>query len=238
MVKCINKILVPTEGRVTINGTDVRDMKQKEIAKLVGYVPTHSEDAFSMPVTDAILVGRYSHGHRGTRDEDLQAVYRVMKLLHIRSLADRGFKELSAGQHQKVSLARGLVQETPVLLLDEPTSNLDIKFQIYVAELLRGLAESEGTIILMISHDINIAAKYAHNIILMSKPGCIYAMGAPEETVTRENMKEVFDIDCEVVDIGGYPHVLPGLSVMNEDEPCCSEEKVPLRVRIGHILGR
>lgn len=122
--------------------------------------------------------------------------------------------------------------------MDEPTSNLDIKFQIYVAELLRGLAESEGTIILMISHGINIAAKYAHNIILMSKPGCIYATGTPEATVTQQNMKAVFDIGCEVVDIGGYPHVLPGLSVMEEDGPCCSEEKVSVWGRVRHVLGR
>lgn len=217
LIKCINRIQHPTEGAVFIDGINVGEMKQKEVAQKIGYVPTTSEDVFSMPVVDAIKIGRFNFSKNETKN-DLEITYRVMKLLHIRNLANHGFKELSAGQHQKVSLARGLVQETPILMLDEPTSNLDIKFQIYVTELLRGLAISDDMIVIMISHDLNIAAKYAHEVIMMSRPGKVFCRGMPKDVITKENLKSVYDIDCEIVEIQGCPHVIPGSSMMEEDD--------------------
>lgn len=216
LVKCINRIYKATEGSVLIDGRDIADMKQNEIADLIGYVPTSSEDTFSVPIVEAIQIGRFNK--RDSTPESLEKVYRVMKLLHIRNIANRQFKELSAGQRQKVSMARGLVQETPILILDEPTANLDIKYQIYVTELLRAVAVSENMIVLMISHDINIAAKYAHEIIMMGAPGKVCHRGTPKEVITPANMKEIYSIDCEVTDAYGYPHVIPGCSVMDEDD--------------------
>ncbi|MBR2254587.1 MAG: ATP-binding cassette domain-containing protein [Candidatus Methanomethylophilaceae archaeon] len=106
-------------------------------------------------------------------------VHRVMRLLDLEEFAMRPFNQLSAGQHQKVALARGLVQETPVIVLDEPTSNLDVRHQVYIAELLRGIAIRQDKQIVMISHDLNIAARYAHRIVMMSEPSVIYKTGKP-----------------------------------------------------------
>jgi iron complex transport system ATP-binding protein len=217
LVKCINRVLRPTEGSVTVDGTDLSTLRQKEISRLIGYVPTSTEDVFSMPVIDTIRMGMYNIEGSTSKDE-LEEVYRVMKLMHIRNLANRGFKELSAGQRQKVSIARGLVQNTPILILDEPTANLDIKYQIYVTELLRGVAISKGMIILMISHDLNITARFAHEVIMMSSPGVIFCRGTASETITEENLKEVYDIQCSIIDVEGTPHVISGTSVMEEDD--------------------
>lgn len=218
LVKCMNKILEPTEGRVLIDGQDISELKYRDVAKLIGYVPTSSEDTFAMPVVDAIMIGRYNHQRWGSKEDDLRAVYRAMKLLHIRDIADRSCLELSAGQHQKVSIARGLVQETPVLVLDEPTSNLDVNYQVYVAELLRAVSERSGMIVVMICHDLNIAAKYAHTIIMMQRPGTIYKVGPPSEVITEGNIEDLYGIGCRVMDIDGVPHVILGSSSIEDDE--------------------
>ena len=134
MVKCVSKINNPIRGEVLINGTDITTMTHREVAKVVGYVPAFSQDVFSMSVLETIMVGRYNHRKWGSKEKDLEMVYRAMKMLRIQNLANRNFNELSAGQHQKVSIARGIVQETDVLILDEPTANLDVKFQVYVMD--------------------------------------------------------------------------------------------------------
>lgn len=209
MIKCINKIFKPSDGTVMINGEDVDQMSLKEISKHVGYVPVQTMDVFSMPVVDAILLGRQNSRKWKTTNEDLQLVARVMKMLGIEDLAMRGFNGLSAGQHQKVALARGLVQQTEVLLLDEPTANLDVKHQVYVSELLRGLAIQEDMIIVMISHDLYIAAKYAHEIIVMYD-GTVICTGPSNKVITEELINKVYNVDCRIVDDGGKPHVILG----------------------------
>jgi iron complex transport system ATP-binding protein len=185
-------------------------MSLKEISKFVGYVPVSSDDCFSMPVVDSILVGMSNKQKWRTTDKDLKAVYRVMKLLKIEDLAMRGFNELSAGQHQKVSIARGLVQEPEILILDEPTSNLDIKHQVYVTELLRTIAIKQNIMILMISHDINISAKNAHKIIVMSEPGIISMTGSPNEVIAADMIRDVYGVDCTIVMDGSRPHIMLG----------------------------
>ena len=127
MVKCMNRILKPTSGQVLLNDVDIQNMKLKEIAEHIGYVPVQTQDVFSMPVIDAILLGRQKANKWKTTDEDLEIAARVMKMMGIQDLAMRGFNHLSAGQHQKVAIARGLVQQPEMLILDEPTANLDVK---------------------------------------------------------------------------------------------------------------
>lgn len=209
MIKCMNKIFKPSKGSVLVNGEDVSQMKLKEVSKLIGYVPVQTQDVFSMPVVDAILLGRQNRSRWRTSNYDLELVSRVMKMMGIEDLAMRGFNELSAGQHQKVAIARGLVQETEVLLLDEPTANLDVKHQVYVAELLRGLAIEDKKIIIMISHDLNISAKYAHKIIVMGE-GTVLDVGNPKDIITEELIHRLYDVDCRIVEDDGRPHVILG----------------------------
>ena len=119
----------------------------------------------------------------------------------------RSFNELSAGQHQKVMLARGLVQEPDILLLDEPTSNLDVRHQLDVTKMLKRLTEDKDILVIMISHDINIAAKYSDEIIMLHD-GSIYAVGTPDEVINEDNLKVVYQVECKVIEDEGRPHVI------------------------------
>lgn len=207
LIHCINKIISPTKGAVLINGRDVSQVSLKEMAKDIGYVPYSSSDSFPLSVADTIMMGRYPHSKWGSREDDLKAVYDVMELLGIEHLALRSFDELSAGQHQKVMLARGLVQDPHILLLDEPTSNLDIRHQVEVTKVLRDLSRQKSMIVIMICHDLNIAAKYSDNVILMYK-GSIYAVGAPSEVITEESIRTVYGVETQILDVDGRPHMI------------------------------
>ncbi len=210
LMKCLIKINKPTEGGLSINDRPISEMSIKDVSKIIGYVPPFSDDLFSMTVMDTILVGRHNHQKWRTSKRDLAMVHNVMELLDINDLAMQQFSKLSAGQHQRVALARGLVEETEILLLDEPTSNLDVRHQVFVIEMLRALAEADNKLILMISHDLNLAAKYAHKVILMEPPGKLRAIGDPAEVITEENIRDVYGVECEVIDHNGRPLVILG----------------------------
>lgn len=188
LIHCINKILTPTGGAVLLDDKDVNEYSLKEMAKKIGYVPYASSDTFPLTVVDTVLLGRHPHANWKTSDEDLQIVYDTLKKLDIEDLAVRYFNELSAGQHQKVMLARGLVQKPNVLLLDEPTANLDVKHQLSISRLLKKLSHEDDLLVIMISHDLNIAAKYSDAVILMHD-GRIYDVGSPEKVITAENIE-------------------------------------------------
>ncbi len=128
--------------------------------------------------------------------------------IRIEDLADRRANELSAGQQQRVALARGIVQEADLLILDEPTSNLDPRHQVYVASFLKELSVKTGKSVLMISHDLNIAARYADRILVLEPPGRVHSIGTPSETITREMVRDVYHVDCNVVEDSGSPHVI------------------------------
>jgi iron complex transport system ATP-binding protein len=219
LAKCVSKIVNPLNGEVLLNGQNIKEMSHRQVAEVVGYVPAFSQDVFSMSVVDTIMIGRHNHRRWGSRKKDMEVVYKAMKIMRIMNLAQRKFNELSAGQHQKVSIARGLVQETEVLILDEPTANLDVKFQVYVMELLRGVAEQLGIIILTICHDLNVTAKYAHKVIMLERPGKIFAFGTPEEVLTADNIERVYGIKCQVVEEEMYkvPLVILGEPIMNDE---------------------
>lgn len=217
LIKCINKIIHPKEGVVLVDGHDISDVSPKELAKVVGYVPVTSNDAFPMTVMDTVLMGRHPHQRMGrTSDYDLRIVRCALNMMGITHLAMRNFNELSAGQHQKVAIARGLAQTPKLLILDEPTSNLDVRHQIQVTELLHDLAVQNGMTVLMISHDLNTSAKFADRIIMMATPGIIYDVGTPSEVITQESIRFVYGVDCSIVDDEGRPHVILKKALPNE----------------------
>lgn len=207
LIHCINKILSPNSGTVFLDGKDVKDITIKEMAKNVGYVPYSANDTFPLTVVDTVLMGRHPHSKWKSLDNDLNIVYDTLKMLGISHLAMRPFNELSAGQHQKVMLARGLVQEPKILLLDEPTSNLDVRHQLDVTKMLKDLSVQKNILIIMISHDINIASKFADEVILMYQ-GNIYDVGTPLEVINEENLKAVYGVTSKVIEDEGRPHVI------------------------------
>ncbi len=207
LIHCMNKILKPTGGVIMIDDKEINNVRLKDLSKRMGYVPNATEDSFPMTVMDTVMVGLPGDCRFSIRSEDIRKVRDVLRLLDVEDLAMCNFNELSAGQHQKIMIARGLVREPEVLLLDEPTSNLDIKHQIEVTKLLSQLPARKKMTVIMISHDINITAKFTDRIILMANGG-IYAVGTPKEVLTRENLATVYGVDADVVEINGRPHVI------------------------------
>lgn len=216
LIKCINKILRPTSGKVLIDNVDVKEYSMQDLACFMGYVPISSNDCFSMTVVDTVLMGRYGKNKWRTTREDILATNRTLKLFQLDCLAMRGFNELSAGQHQRVILARGIVRNPGILILDEPTANLDIHHQIYVVELLREISVQSEMMIFMISHDLNIAAKYADKIIVMAPPGIIYNIGRPQDVINEELIHDIYGVECEIIMRNGRPHVIPGTTIRHE----------------------
>lgn len=240
LIHCMNKILEPSEGSVFVDGADLKDITIKELAKEMGYVPYSANDSFPLTVVDTVMMGRHPYSKWNTLDHDLDVVYDTLKMLGISHLAMRQFNELSAGQHQKVMLARGLVQEPKILLLDEPTSNLDIRHQLEVTKLLKRLSEEKGILIVMISHDINIAAKFADHVILMFQ-GRIYDAGTPSEVITEENLRTVYGVESEVIDYDGRPHVIlrDALQLTSESYPSAvMASRREQRLQLPHVRSK
>lgn len=218
LIKCINKLLKPTSGKIYIDGIDLDEISIKELSKVLAYVPVSSSDLFAMTVFDTVMMGRHPHQVMGRSTElDRKIVKRSMKMMGVKNLAMRDFDELSAGQHQKAAIARGLAQTPKVLILDEPTSNLDVRHQLQVTERLRDLAMEVGMTVLMISHDLNTSAKFADQVIVMAEPGIIYAVGKPSEVITEDTIRKVYGVDCQVVDDDGRPHMIMKKALSDDD---------------------
>jgi iron complex transport system ATP-binding protein len=208
LIKLIDGIIKPSSGSIEIYGRPLQDYGLRELSQVVGYVPVMSSDFNVMSVLDTVLIGRFSRQKWRTTQKDISVAVKSLRAMEIEDLVDRNFNELSAGQRQKVSIARGLVQEPKILMLDEPTANLDIRHQLYVSAFLRRLSEKTGMTAFTVSHDLNLAAKYATKIIVLEKPGRIYAMGDPKDVITKQMIKDVYNVDCDIVDDHGTPHVI------------------------------
>lgn len=208
LIRCVNGLIKPTNGTVRIYGRDVEEYNLKELSKIMGYVPVATQEFNVMTVLDTVLVGRYSHQKWRTSGADIAVAFKALKAMEIENLASKRFNELSAGQHQKVAIARGLAQEPKILVLDEPTSNLDVRHQIYTMAFLRELSSRTGTTVVMISHDLNLASKYADKVVVLKKPGVLYGIGCPQDIISRDMIREVYSVDCEIIDDHGTPHVV------------------------------
>ncbi len=208
LIKCINKILEPVQGHIYLEGEDIKGLSRREVASRVGYVPQSSSSSMSLPtVYEVVLMGRTPHSMWKNAPDDEELVWNAMEKLSVTELADRGFNELSSGQTQRVLIARAMAQEAKLLLLDEPTSNLDVKYQLEVMGLMRDLVNREGISACAIVHDLNLAIRYCDRV-LMLKDGEIKAFGKTLDVLTPQNIKEIFDIDAEIIEYGGLHHLL------------------------------
>lgn len=222
LIHCIDRILSPTKGVVMVDEAEVGSYSAKDLAKKIGYVPYATSDSFPMTVVDTVLMGRNPHRRWKSLHDDMIVVEEAMRLMDVSSLAMRSFSELSAGQHQRVMLARGIAQEPEILLLDEPTANLDIRHQMDVIRLLKELSAAKGVMVIMISHDLNLASRYSDNIIMMSE-GRIFAVGRPEDVITEENIRRVYDVDSEIITRDGRPFMIlrdPGFEYRDTGGSC------------------
>ena len=198
-----------------LDGQAIASLPSRQVARTLGLLPQNPVTPEGVSVVD--LVGRGRHPHQGAlrrwSREDEQAVAEALELTDTLDLADRLVDELSGGQRQRVWIAMALAQETDLLLLDEPTTYLDVAHQVEVLDLLAELNEARGTTIVMVLHDLNLAARYADHLVAMCE-GRIVAAGPPAEVITEDCVRDVFGMDCRVIEdpVTGHPHGGPARS--------------------------
>lgn len=207
LLRCIDRILIP-EGEILLDGQEISGMSRVEIAKRIGYVPQSMTGVFPATVFDMVLLGRRPHLSWRSSEEDIDKVLEMLDLMDIKDLAMRNFNETSGGQQQKVLIARALAQDVDILLLDEPTSNLDIKHQLEVMEILTELSKTKGISVMMAIHDLNLASRYSDRIIMLNGGG-IRDVGDPASVLTAENIRSVYGVDVVVRNEDGKPYMIP-----------------------------
>ncbi|MEJ5186375.1 MAG: ABC transporter ATP-binding protein [Candidatus Geothermincolales bacterium] len=207
LLRCILNILEPTGGVVMVEGACARSMRPAERAKRVGYVPQRHDGFHRLTVFEAVLLGRKPYVNWSAGRRDLEVVESVLDRLDLSRLSLRYTDEISGGELQKVLIARALAQEPRILLLDEPTSNLDLRNQVEVMEILRSEARRSGLCVLSAIHDINLALRYSDKFVVL-KGGVVHRWGGPE-VVTEEVVEEAYGVKVKIHDVEGVRCCLP-----------------------------
>tara|TARA_B100000902_G_scaffold398110_1_gene463817 strand:+ start:1413 stop:2276 length:864 start_codon:yes stop_codon:yes gene_type:complete len=199
LLKCLNRIITPQTAEIKLKSKDVQELDLVEISKLISYVPQSVRSSFSMDVFDVVLLGRRPYINWRIGERDREVVSETLRFLNLEDFAFRKFNKLSGGERQRIIIAKAIAQEPQLFLLDEPTSDLDLKNQIQVMKKLKSLvSDSESSKSALVAiHDINIAARFSDRIILLSD-GKIVADGTPIEVLTSENIAKVFGVTSEI----------------------------------------
>jgi len=212
LLRALARMLKPRQGSVYLDGQVISSFAAKEVARRLGLLPQSSIAPDGITVADLVARGRYPHQRllRQWSKEDSAVVSESMRATGVDDLAERLVDELSGGQQQRVWMAMALAQETDLLLLDEPTTYLDIAHQIDILDLCAELHAKQGRTLVAVLHDLNHASRYATHMIAM-RDGRIIATGPPEEVVTAENVEEIFELPCRVMPCPetGTPLVIP-----------------------------
>lgn len=212
LLRALARLLPPTRGQVLLDGKDLHRQPTKEVARTLGLLPQSPIAPEGIVVADLVARGRSPHQRLLSRwsPTDDTAVAEALELTGTASLADRAVDELSGGQRQRVWIAMALAQRTDILLLDEPTTFLDICHQVEVLDLLTDLNRERGTTIVMVLHDLNLAARYADRLVAMAG-GQVMATGDPTQVLSPAVIEAVFGMRSEVVPdpVSGRPMVLP-----------------------------
>jgi len=201
LLRCINRILAPYQGSVAIDGRAISEMSHSEISKNVAYVPQNAKLEVCAPsVYEIVKMGRRPHITWQYRAKDEEIIWNCMEEMNVKELASCSFDRLSSGQSQRVLLARALAQEAKVLLLDEPTSNLDVKYQLEVMNTVKEIVHSKKCSACAVIHDLNLAMRFCDSIVLM-KDGIVVDHGPAKDIITPENIKEVFGIEACIIEV-------------------------------------
>jgi len=208
LVKCLTNIYKPDNGVVYLDGKDILTMDARKLAKNLGYVPQIQSNSFSVNVYEVVLLGRRPYIKWKVSCKDEEIIESILERLSLTHLAERPINTLSGGERQKVAIARALAQEPSTLFLDEPTSNLDINHQLEVMKILYELAHNDHKAVVIVIHDLNLAAKFSDYVFLMGHGG-IYAAGKPEEVFTTANIQEIYDIEVEIIQTTHGSYIIP-----------------------------
>lgn len=212
LLRAIARLLKPKAGSVVIDGKEISTIASKEIAKKMAILPQTPIAPEGLTVYQLVKQGRYPHQAwlKQWSLEDEEKVQSALSAAGLLSLRDKPIDELSGGQRQRAWIAMTLAQNTDIILLDEPTTYLDMTHQVEILDLLFELNEKEKRTIVMVLHDLNLACRYAHNLVAI-KDGKIFAQGRPEEVIKRDTVRHVFDMECEITQdpLFGTPLCIP-----------------------------
>lgn len=212
LLKTMARLIKPTGGEVLLDGKSIHKMAPKQLAKVLGLLPQSPIVPAGITVADLVGRGRFPHQSvmKGWSKKDYEAVAEALEMMNITEFADRNIDELSGGQRQRVWIAMALAQQTDILFLDEPTTYLDITYQVEILDLLTDLNKKYGTTIVMVLHDINLSARYADYLFTV-KNGHLIAEGKPTEILTADLIKETFHLDCQVINdpVSNTPLIVP-----------------------------
>lgn len=206
LLKCIDRINPTRGGTVVVDGKNVFEMNGRAMAQHIAYVPQNAR-AVNMTVFDTVLLGRKPHIRWDVSAEDRKIVGKIICQMGLDDYVLRNVSELSGGEAQKVMLARALAQEPQFLLLDEPTSNLDPRNQHEVLRLVRDISHTHNICVMIIIHDLNLAARYCDKFLFL-RDAKVYAYGG-QETMTPKTIRDVYGMDAAVIDHGGIPLIVP-----------------------------
>lgn len=212
LLKTLARLIKPESGEIALDGKQISSIPSKQLAKVLGLLPQSPIVPEGITVSDLVARGRFPYQTflKGMGKQDYEAVEEALEIMGITELANRSVDELSGGQRQRVWIAMALAQQTDILLLDEPTTYLDITYQIEILDLLTDLNRKRGTTIVMVLHDINLSARYADYIFAVKK-GNLIAQGKPSDIISEELIKQVFGLDCAVIKdpVSGSPFIVP-----------------------------
>lgn len=202
----------PNTDTVLLDGKDVLSLSGRELSREMAFVTQNTNIEFEFTAMDIVLMGRSPHIKRFGNEtkEDIEKTQQAMEATGTWHLKDRLVTYLSGGELQRVVIARALVQDTQILLMDEPISNLDINHQIHIMDLVKSSQEEKGLTVVAVLHDLNIAAQYCEDLILLDK-GEVFCWGKPQEVLTEDNIKSVYGIDVHIMDnpLNGFPIIIP-----------------------------
>ena len=200
ILKTIGRVITPKSGNIYINGKDLYKENPREIAKNMAILPQSPQAPSGLTVEELIAYGRFPHqkGFGKANEKDKDIVNWALEITGIEEFKDRNIDDLSGGQRQRAWIAMALAQETDILLLDEPTTYLDLAHQLEILKLLEDLNKKQGRTIVMVIHELNNAARFADHMIGIKK-GRVVCEGSADEVMTKENLKEIFNIDAEIV---------------------------------------
>ena len=208
LLRCINRVLRPRRGTILVGKDEVGKLSPRVLARKVGYVPQASPHGFPATVFEVVLLGRRPYVSWAVSPRDREVVAEVLTLLGLEKFCNRDFNELSGGERQKVLIARALAQEPEVLLLDEPTSNLDLRHQLEVLGLVRSIVKEKGMAAVMAIHDLNLAARFSDKLAFLHR-GRIHDVGEPAEVLTQENIRSVYGVEALISEDSGIPYIIP-----------------------------
>jgi iron complex transport system ATP-binding protein len=212
IIKALSRVISPYSGRILFDGKDISRISRRDLSRLLGVVPQIPLLPSTFTVFEVVLMGRNPHlglfQYEGPKD--MAIAWRAMEKTSVSHLARRRIGELSGGEIQCVVIARVLAQETEIVLLDEPTANLDISRQVEILDVIKSLCQENALTVVAALHDLNLAAEYCSRLVLINS-GRIYAEGTPSEVITDDNIKEVYGAGSHVYShpLSGLPAVLP-----------------------------